>query len=77
MNSKRVKQSLIAAALMNIGGVVLFSRAFSNVAINEADPVVMSNFGLMMITVWGFAYLGAAFIDAKIYLPGFISVFTG
>lgn len=66
MNSKRVKQGLIAAALMNIGGVVLFSRAFTNVAINEADPVVMSNFGLMMITVWGFAYLGAAFIDANI-----------
>jgi hypothetical protein len=61
-----VKQGLIAAALMNIGGVMLFSRAFSNVAINQADPVVMSNFGLLMIVVWGLAYLGAAFIGTNI-----------
>ena len=64
--TRRVQQGLIAAALMNIGGVMLFSRAFTNVAINQADPVVMSNFGLLMIAVWGLAYLGAAFINANI-----------
>ena len=57
---------MIAAALMNIGGVLLFSRAFTNVAINNADPVVMSNFGLLMIVVWGLAYLGAAQINSSI-----------
>ena len=51
---------------MNIGGVLLFSRAFTNDAINQADPVVMSNFGLLMIMVWGLAYLGAAFIKGSI-----------
>lgn len=45
---------------MNIGGVLIFSRGFTNSAINNADPVVMSNFGLLMIVVWGLAYLGAA-----------------
>lgn len=45
---------------MNIAGVLLFSRLFTNTAINEADPVVMSNFGLLMIAVWGLAYVGAA-----------------
>lgn len=45
---------------MNIGGVLVFSRAFTNDAINTADPVVMSNFGLLMIAVWGLAYLAAA-----------------
>ena len=44
----------------------LFSRAFTNSAINTADPVVMSNFGLLMIVVWGLAYLGAAVIGANI-----------
>ena len=53
MNSKLIKNGLIAAAAMNIGGVLIFSRGFSNVAINNADPVVMSNFGLLMIMVWG------------------------
>ena len=66
MNKNLLKKGFIAAGLMNIGGVVLFSRAFNNPAINNADPVVMSNFGLLMITVWGLAYIGAALIDANI-----------
>lgn len=60
MNKQWVSKGLIAAAAMNIGGVLLFSRMFTNEAINQADPVVMSNFGLLMIAVWGLAYLAAA-----------------
>lgn len=66
MNNNLAKKGLVAAGLMNICGVVLFSRAFTNTAINTADPVVMSNFGLLMITVWGLAYLGAATIRSEI-----------
>lgn len=66
MNKNFVKIGLIAAGLMNIGGVLLFSRAFTNVAINAADPIVMSNFGLLMIAVWGLAYLGAAAVGSNI-----------
>ena len=66
MRGNQAKIGLIAAGLMNIGGVLLFSRAFTNQAINNADPVVMSNFGLLMIVVWGFAYWGAATIDSNI-----------
>lgn len=51
---------------MNIVGVLLFSRAFTNSEINTADPIVMSNFGLLMIIVWGLAYLGAAIIPSNI-----------
>lgn len=56
----QIKLGFIAAAIMNIGGVLIFSRCFTNSVINEMDPVVMSNFGLLMIMVWGLAYLGAA-----------------
>jgi hypothetical protein len=66
VNKNWVKKGLIAAAFMNIGGVLVFSRAFTNQAINNADPVVMSNFGLLMIVVWGFAYLGASTISSNI-----------
>jgi hypothetical protein len=66
VNNKLAKNGLIAAALMNIGGVFIFSRGFTNVAINNADPVVMSNFGLLMIVVWGLAYLAAATIHSNI-----------
>ncbi len=66
VNRKLVKNGLIAVALINIGGVLVFSRAFTNVAINSADPVVMSNFGLLILVVWGLGYLGAATISSNI-----------
>jgi hypothetical protein len=66
VNKTLIRNGFIAAGLMNIGGVLLFSRAFTNLAINNADPAVMSNFGLLMIVVWGLAYLGAAFITSSI-----------
>lgn len=66
MNHKLVRYGLIAAGIMNIGGVLLFSVGLTNTAINNADPVVMSNFGLLMIIVWGLAYIGAATITSSI-----------
>ncbi len=74
MNRTLIRNGLIAAGLMNIVGVLLFSRAFTNVEINNADPVVMSNFGLLMIIVWGLAYLGAAAITTNI--KGLAGVFA-
>lgn len=55
-----IKYGFIAAGLMNIGGILLFSRVFTNETMNQADPVVMSNFGLLMIIVWGLAYLAVS-----------------
>ena len=66
MNKNIINIGLIAAGLMNIVGVLLFSRAFTNTVINSADPVVMSNFGLLMIMVWGLAYWGAAAVSSSI-----------
>lgn len=66
MHNRLITSGFIAAGLMNIGGVLIFSRGFTNTAINTADPVVMSNFGLLMITVWGLAYLGTARITSGI-----------
>ena len=75
MSPQRIKTGFIAAALMNIGGVLLFSKAFNNPTINEFDPVVMSNFGLLMIIVWGLAYLGAAFVTTGVkWLAGAFAI---
>jgi len=65
MNQKTIKNGLILAALMNFS-VLIFSRGFTNEAINEADPVVMSNFGLLMIVMWGLAYLSAVPVKSNI-----------
>ena len=66
MNKAIVRNGFIAAGFLNVGGVLLFSRAFTNVAINEADPVVMSNFGLLMVMVWGLAYISVAHSYEKV-----------
>lgn len=72
---KMIKLGFIAAAMMNIGGVLIFSRAFTNPVINEFDPVVMSNFGLLMIVVWGLAYLGAAAVTSGVkWLAGAFAI---
>jgi len=66
LKKNTIRIGLFVAGAMNIGGVLVFSRAFTNQAINDADPVVMSNFGLVMIAVWGLAYIGAAAIASNI-----------
>jgi hypothetical protein len=66
MNNKLVKQGFIAAAIANISGVLIFSKGLTNTALMEADPVVMSSFGLIMIMVWGLAYFGAAFTPGNL-----------
>jgi hypothetical protein len=66
MTGNFLRNGLITASAMNIGGVILFSKGFTNKAISEADPVVMSNFGLIMIVVWGLAYGGASVIRSNI-----------
>ena len=60
MKSTIVRNGFIAAGLINILGVLIFSRFFTNVTLNQADPIVMSNFGLLMITIWGLAYIAVA-----------------
>lgn len=66
MNRSLINKGLIAAAMMNFSGVLIFSRGFTSSAINNADPLLMSNFGLLMIVVWGLAYLSAATIRSNI-----------
>jgi len=73
MDQKLIKNGFILAAAMNFS-VIIFSRGFTNTAINEADPIVMSNFGLLMIFMWGLAYLASVSVTTNIkWLAG---VFT-
>ena len=60
LNKGLVKKGMYLSGMMNIGGVLVLSRFFTNKVINEADPVVMSNFGLLMIVVWGLVFLTMA-----------------
>lgn len=57
--NKTITKGFIIAGLMNFS-VLIFSRFFTNTTIPEFDPEVMSNFGLLMIVLWGLAYMSVA-----------------
>ena len=59
IKNKTITQGFILSGLMNLT-VLIFSRFFTNSIIPEVDPDVMSNFGLLMIALWGLAYMSVA-----------------
>ena len=50
----------ILSGLINIVAVLVLSRFFTNIYITKYDATVMSNFGLLMIVLWGFTYISVA-----------------
>ncbi|WP_299671325.1 hypothetical protein [uncultured Polaribacter sp.] len=61
-----ITKGFILSGISNIVAVLLLSRFFTNEFIPKYDNVVMSNFGLLMIVVWGFAYISVAKDYAKV-----------
>lgn len=59
IKTETITKGFVIAGLMNMT-VLIFSRFFTNAVIPESDPVVMSNFGLLMIVVWGLSYISVA-----------------
>jgi hypothetical protein len=59
IKSTTITKGFIISGLMN-ASVLIFSRLFTNSTIPEFDPNVMSNFGLLMILIWGLAYISVA-----------------
>lgn len=49
-----------AAAIFNIVGIVVFTRAFTNAVLFEADPFMFSRPGCVVVMVWGLAYAAQA-----------------
>ncbi|TDD73784.1 hypothetical protein [Flavobacterium caseinilyticum] len=74
LSKELIKKGIYLSGIMNIGGVLVFSRFFTNKVINEADPVTMSNFGLLMIVVWGLVFL--AIVPKWEHLKWVIGVFA-
>lgn len=61
-----ITKGFILSGLSNIIAVLILSRFFTNEFIQKHDNVVMTNFGLVMIVVWGFAYVSVAKNYAKV-----------
>lgn len=52
----RTQAGFWAAAVFNIAGMLVFTRAFTNDALFEADPLMFSQPGCVLVIVWGLAY---------------------
>lgn len=50
------------AAIAHIGGALLFSYGFNNPLLTESYPVVFSDFGLVLMMLWGLNYLAVAHV---------------
>ena len=59
IKNSTITKGFIISGLMN-ASVLISSRLFTNPVIPEFDQNVMSNFGLLMIIVWGLAYIAVA-----------------
>ncbi len=60
-----ITKGFILAGFMNMS-VLILSRFFTNHTIPETDMTVMSNFGLLMIVIWGLAYIAVAKVYDKV-----------
>lgn len=62
LNKDIIRLGLLTAGAVNIGGVLFFSKLFTNISLNAADPVLMGNVGLLLIMLWGLVYIASAAI---------------
>lgn len=60
MNRKRITLVIQAAGIFNIGAVPIFSMLFTNPYPAKYYPAVFSDFGCIVIILWGLAYLSVS-----------------
>lgn len=74
MTTDQIKRNgFILGGLINITGVLLATKGFTSNAPGVLDPVVMSHFGMLMIMIWGLAYIASA--KAYAAVPWLAAVF--
>ena len=66
MTKSAITKGFILSGIINTLGILFFSKGFTNDVIPETDPVVMSYFGLLMIMVWGLAFIAVAKVFDKV-----------
>lgn len=60
MSKKFIRNGFIAAGLTNVMGGLVFSKFLTNDLLSSLQPDVLSNFGMIMIMVWGLAYIAVS-----------------
>ena len=70
MQAQLARKGFIIAGLVNIVGILIITHGMSSPTLAAADPAVFSQFGIIIIMLWGLAYIGTAdFAHSAILLP--------
>jgi hypothetical protein len=59
-SSSLIARGFVAAGLVNIVGILVFGRLFTNDRLVSLDPAVFSRPSLVLILLWGAAYIAVA-----------------
>ena len=60
MEDKSIQVGFLLAGLVNIIGILIFSLGFTNTYLMRLYPQVFSFFGLVVIILWGLAYIAVS-----------------
>lgn len=60
MKDKYIKNLFYLAGAVNILGTLTLSRFFSNESLVQIDPTIVSYSGLILIIVWGLAFIATS-----------------
>ena len=60
MKEKYIKNLFYLAGAVNILGTLTLSRFFTNESLVQIDPTIISSSGLILIIVWGLAFLATS-----------------
>jgi hypothetical protein len=74
MTSAQATFGFRLAGLVNVVGILVVSRGFTNATLVSRSPIVFSRFGLVCILLWGLAYLAVAREHARV--PLLVAVFA-
>jgi len=75
MTDKVFRLGFIIAGLANIVGILLVTHGMTSDTLYAADPEVFSRFGILMIMLWGLAYIGTSrFATTAVLLPAAFAI---
>ena len=70
MHDKLIRLGFHIAGLVNIIGILVITRGMTSDTLANADPAVFSQFGILIIILWGLAYIATApFATTAVLLP--------
>lgn len=55
-----IKRIYLLGGLVNVLGIPVFSKFFTNEYLTSIDPAVFSHVGLFVVILWGFAYIAVS-----------------